>query len=329
MTTLRPLPDWFTTAEEANPGILERIAAATRNLKLPLKVALPPTEAFWFLLNSMQIANRANRDGMHANALAITRQCLEAISILELGLVPSAEAVTLLERWQDEKVSAGEIRKWLEEHVWTSYGQGLWSEAWADFMGKLCKAIQPYPHYSPKLAQWQARLHEVRDEPQDEGITAIIECGPATYDPQKATRITLFHALISFALARIWIVHNRATDAAFEALIERLRVALGKSRYLDGNHTKWDEQFWAMMWFKDGNHAPSRQRGSTIHLNVKRVIYFYQRTIYNPAQVRGNEQQQNLHGHGGHNSSGVCGMDSLDCSPGWSFATRTARSGSN
>ena len=257
MTAPNAPPDWFTTAEEANPRILERVASATCNLQLPLQISLMPRQAFWFLVNSMQLANRANRERMHANALSITRQCLEAISVLELGLAQTAGAASLLERWESERANAGEIRKWLEGNLWGSYGPGLWSERWADFMGKLCKAIQPYAHYSPKLAQWQSRLHGVREDPKDGGIIAIVECGSNAYDPQKATRITLFHALLSFALARIWIANNRAADPASEALIERLRVALGRSHYLDGDHTKWDEQFWAMLWFKDGNDCPS------------------------------------------------------------------------
>jgi hypothetical protein len=203
----------------------------------------------------MQLANRANRDGMHANALSITRQCLEAISVIELGLAQSSDASPLLEKWEAEKASAGELRKWLEENVWASYGTGLWSETWADFMGKLCKAIQPYAHYSPKLAQWQNRILR-SDKSKDGSTTLIVEYGARSYDPQKATRITLFHGLIYFALGRILIAHNHTAGPEFESLIDSLRVALSKSVYLDGHRTKWDEQFWAMMWFTDGNHCP-------------------------------------------------------------------------
>jgi hypothetical protein len=251
-----PPPDWFATAEDANPKILERIASATDELKLPIQIKFLPRQAFWFLANSMQLANRANREGMHANALSITRPCLEAISVIELGLAQSTDANRLLGRWEAEKTSAGELRRWLEDNVWAGYGTGLWSETWADFMGKLCKAIQPYAHYSPKLAQWQNRIVKVSGETQNGDTTLIVEYGARSYDPQKATRITLFHGLIYFALARIWIAHRHTADPEFESLIERLRIALGKSRYLDGDHTKWEEQFWAMLWFTDGNHCP-------------------------------------------------------------------------
>jgi hypothetical protein len=41
-------------------------------------------------------------------------------------------------------------------------------------------------------------------------------------------------------------------DKHFAALLHRLRVALGKSRYLGGHQTDWSQQFWAMMWRGDG-----------------------------------------------------------------------------
>jgi hypothetical protein len=251
----RIIPDWFTLAEDANPKIMQRLSAATERLNLPVQVAALPRQALWFLMNSVYMANLANREGMHANALSITRQCLEAISIIELGLAQTPDASQLLRRWESDSASAGELRKWLEQNVWPGYGAGLWSEPWPDFMGKLCKAIQPYAHYSPMLAQWQGRLHQIGKDP-DGGYTAVLECGPRTYDPQKATRITLFHSLVGFALARVWIANHRSVDLEFESLIEQLRDELGKSRYLDGNQTNWDQQFWAMLWFADGDHCP-------------------------------------------------------------------------
>ena len=123
---------------------------------------------------------------MHANALSITRQCLEAISVIELGLAQVPGASQVLLRWEADKESAGEVRKWLEANVWPAYGHGLWSEPWADFMGKLAKAIQPYAHYSAKLAQWQMRVREFSRNGEQGELHAIVECGPRNYDPQKS-----------------------------------------------------------------------------------------------------------------------------------------------
>lgn len=75
---------------------------------------------------------------------------------------------------------------------------------------------------------------------------------PRAYDAQKATRITLFHALLSYLLGRIWLAANPA-DTEFSAIIARLGAALGKSRYLDGHQTNWGQQFWAMVWERGGN----------------------------------------------------------------------------
>ena len=43
------------------------------------------------------------------------------------------------------------------------------------------------------------------------------------------------------------------SDKEFSALMNRLRVALGKSRYLDGHQTDLSQQFWAMLWERGGN----------------------------------------------------------------------------
>jgi hypothetical protein len=80
---------------------------------------------------------------------------------------------------------------------------------------------------------------------------AILEMRPRAYDAQKATRITLFHALLHYKLGRIWLTAN-PTDEKFAALMTDMGIALGKSRYLDGHQTNWGQQFWAMVWERGG-----------------------------------------------------------------------------
>lgn len=249
-------PAWFVLSEEVRPLTLERLAESLDRLSLPLQVRTSPLQAFWFLSNSLYLASEANEKGMHANSLSITRQCIEAISVIELGLsqVPGAEQVLL--RWEKEEKSAGELRKWLESNAWPTYGQGLWSEPWSDFMGKLAKAVQRYAHYSTKLAQWQMRVREFNRDGEEGELHAVVEYGPSNYDPQKATRITLYHALLIFTLARIWLATAGRSDTAFGALVDKLRIALGKSAYLDGEGTDWDQQFWSLLFFNDGPQAP-------------------------------------------------------------------------
>jgi hypothetical protein len=179
---------------------LQRLAESLDKLSLPLQIRTSPLQAFWFLSNSLFLASEANERGMHANSLSITRQCLEAISVIELGLSQVSGAEQVLLRWEADRELPGNIRKWLEANVWPKYGNGLWSESWSDFMGKLAKAIQPYAHYSAKLAQWQMRVREFSRNGEDDELHAIVECGPRNYDPQKATLITLYHALLIFTL---------------------------------------------------------------------------------------------------------------------------------
>ncbi|MDP4006821.1 hypothetical protein [Methylobacterium sp. NEAU K] len=248
----RQTPEWFTLTEEAAPQITERIAAAMAAIHMVPQVKSAPMLAHWFILDTLLLANQANRDGMHANALALTRQCIEAISIIELGLCGHPDAEAILLRWDADELTAGKLRAWLQANVWPSYGSGLWSEPWYTFMREFAGAVQPYAHYGRGLAQWQLRLHRFYGaNTPDAASHAIIEMRPRAYDAQKATRITLFHALLSYVLGRIWLAAN-PTDAGLAALITQLGAALGKSRYLDGHQTDWGQQFWAMVWERSG-----------------------------------------------------------------------------
>ena len=245
---------WFDIGERLTKPTFDRIASAVSELSLPIGVRQFPLSAFWFFLDSANLANQANREGMHANALVLTRQCVEAMSVIEVGLSTATGAADVLRRWNEDLESPGGLRKWLSVHAWPSYGQGLWAEPWTDFMGRVAKAVQPYAHYSAHLAQWQERLHVVKKV--GGGFEAIIEARPRAYDAQKATRITLFHSLMVFALARVWLATRGHNDSDFAILTDEFRRALGSSRYLDGHETNWDRQFWAYIFFKSGSPQP-------------------------------------------------------------------------
>lgn len=248
----RPAPEWFPLAEEANPQVMRRIASAVEANAMALQVKSAAMLAHWFVLDTLLLANQANRDGMHANALALTRQCVEATGVIELGICGHPDAEAQLLKWDDDRLNPGKLRAWLQDNVWPSYGSGLWSEPWFTFMREFAAAVQPYAHYGRSLAHWQLRLHHVADTSDDPeaALHAIIEMRPRAYDAQKATRITLFHAILTYALGRIWMAAN--DDADFAALINRLGTALGKSRYLDGHQTDWSQQFWANVWLRSG-----------------------------------------------------------------------------
>jgi len=245
----RDRPEWLIQSDEAFDPTHKRMAKALQNHDLPVQLANTPLQALWFFVSSMGLAYDANKEGMHANALSLTRQCIETLSLVELGISRHAGRETILKRWEDGKVSPGQLRQWLAKNLWPTYGSGIWQEDWETFMGHLARAVQPYAHYTPQLAQWQSRIHFMN--PSDR--TALIELGPKAYDPQKATRITLYHAILNYTLARVWLARFGKDDPDFSAQINRLGRAIGKSRYLDGNSTNWEQQFWAMVFKKDGS----------------------------------------------------------------------------
>lgn len=249
----RSIPDWFKITDTATSAVMQRIASAASANTMTLQVRSSPTLAHWFVVDTLLLANQANREGMHANALALTRQCIEAISVVELGVCKHPGAEGMLLKWDADQAKAGDLRKWLQANVWPTYGPGLWTEPWSVFMREFASAIQPYAHYGRNLAQWQLRLHRAFEDAgsPDGAMHGLVEIRPRAYDSQKATRITLFHALLTYVLGRVWIASNPG-DGDFDALIGRLGTALGKSRYLDGHATDWSQQFWAMLWERGG-----------------------------------------------------------------------------
>ena len=249
---VRPIPEWFKLTDATTSETMKRIADAVASNNMALQVKFAPILAHWFMLDSLFLANQANRDGMHANALALTRQCIEAVGVIELGICGHANAEAVLAQWGEDRITPGKLRAWLQDNVWKNYGNGLWNEPWAVFMHEFAAAIQPYAHYGRSLAQWQLRLHRLPTATESgEDLTAIIEMRPRAYDAQKATRITLYHALLTYVLGRVWMAAN-PSDAGFNALIGSFGIALGKSRYLDGYSTDWGKQFWAMIWERNG-----------------------------------------------------------------------------
>ena len=157
----RPTPEWFQYADDVTADVMHRVTEAVTANAMSQQVRYLPTLAHWFVLDSLLLANQANREGMHANALALTRQCVEAISVIELGICghPGSEATLL--KWEADEMTPGKLRAWLQAHVWPQYGTGLWNETWSIFMREFAAAVQPYAHYSSPLSQWQYRLHRL------------------------------------------------------------------------------------------------------------------------------------------------------------------------
>jgi hypothetical protein len=245
-------PAWFKVGEPLiwpTLGLAYQIVSARRTGSLNLD-SIPELAAI-HLAHCMEASIEANRKGRHAVAVCLVRQCVKATTIIEVGLQETAYRNSLLEAWDDETKSQGAIRKPLEQDVWPQYGTGLWSETWSDFFGEFARAVQPYAHYSQSLRGWQIAIalgNRLRQTP-DGNYQFIAQIGLNTYDGTKATRITLLHCLIAWAMARI-ILANGADERIDLNHINQLGTEIGKSELLGGGSLKWHEEFWPHMFDK-------------------------------------------------------------------------------
>lgn len=195
----------------------------------------------------LELSERENRKGHHAISMCILRQCIEAFSIIEVGLnsnIPWADGI--LEKWHDNAITLGKIRKELEAQAWTLYGKGLWSESWSKFFSQLAGAVQPYAHYTRDLQAWQMQVLQTPAafRKADGGIQLYAKIGPNTYDADKATRVTLYQTVLLWAVGRI-ILGNSSDPRLPKDKLLNLGTALSKAPELGLGHWSWEEQFWA------------------------------------------------------------------------------------
>jgi len=193
------------------------------------------------------VSEGENRKGHHAVSMCILRQCIESLSIIELGLCQDINwANSILSGWHENTISLGKIRKELEQNVWAIYGKGLWSESWSEFFAELAGAVQPYAHYTRDLQAWQLEILKSPEasRTEDGGIVLYAKIGPDTYDADKATRITLYQIVLIWAVGRV-VMANARDSRLQEDKILKLGVALSKAPELGLGRLSWREQFWA------------------------------------------------------------------------------------
>jgi len=195
----------------------------------------------------LELSERENRKGHHAISMCILRQCIEALSIIEVGLNSNiAWADGILEKWHGNAITLGKIRKQLQVQAWPLYGKGLWAESWSEFFSQLSSAVQPYAHYTRDLLAWQMQiLHTpTASREVDSGIVLNAKIGPNTYDADKATRVTLYQTVLLWAVGRIILENSNDSRLPKDKLLN-LGNALSKAQELGLGHWSWEEQFWA------------------------------------------------------------------------------------
>ena len=151
-------PKWLTFTDKLI-GPLFPIASGVLDSKKSANMHLSqiPTMALFHLFGCLYASIEANERGQHSVAICLIRQCVEALTLIDLGLQEPSYREPLLEKWETGKKSHGEIRKALEQDIWPNYGHGLWDEPWREYFGNLARAVQPYAHYSPEVMGWQMR----------------------------------------------------------------------------------------------------------------------------------------------------------------------------
>jgi hypothetical protein len=196
-------------------------------------------------INCLKLSIETNKNGQHAVAICLIRQCVEALTVIELGFLHEYHiSTTLIDSWINGSKTSGEIRKQLERDIWHRYGLGLWEESWSNYFGAFCKAIQPYAHYSRELQGWQMALvtNTVQGD-QDGNYIFLAKVGLNTYEANKASRITLLHCLLSWTLGKI--ITENVDMPQLKALIINLQHALAASEELCKGKLDWYQQFWA------------------------------------------------------------------------------------
>ncbi len=207
-------------------------------------------------IHCLNLSVETNRKGQHAVSICLLRQCAEALTVIEVGLVHDAAfSSSLLAAWLNGSKTSGATRKELAQKVWPQYGVGLWQESWSEFVAEFGQALHPYAHYSPELQAWQIALATDKPhEDRDGNYLFLGKVGLETYEANKATRITLLHVLLSYMLGRI-VVENEGVPELRRDEISQLGTAIAESPELYHGKISWHQQFWAHEFTNPNPHA--------------------------------------------------------------------------
>ena len=241
-------PKWLELGEPLIGSILAIAKTTLEQSQLAdFDLAQIPVLSVYHFASSLDTSIDANQKGRHSVAISLTRHCIEALTLIDVGLQDEAFALPLLDKWRDGKKNSGNLRQGLEKSIWPRYGTGLWDEPWGEFFGNLSRAVQPYAHCSRELLEWQfAVLNHSCGE-------AKFTVAVGAYDPLKASRITLLHVLVGWTLGRL-LLENRSnpTVTAISRDICELGKALGSSKLLV-KQKDWSLELLPNLLFKSGS----------------------------------------------------------------------------
>lgn len=239
---------WLQIGQSLAPQVLETIDKVLGTSTLPNPdLANAPRLALYHLNACLNASIEQNRASQPAVAMALLRQCVEALTVIEAGLQSERISGQLLAQWCDGKLTTGGLRKELSTNAWPSYGPGLWTESWHEFFGNLAASVHPYAHYSPDLQQWQLAVVAY-----DGQSRTIVMTGAQTADPVKASRVTLLHSLLIWTLARILAAtYPKHVGDEMRCAIHELGASLASSKLLF-RACDWATQLLPHVMFRPG-----------------------------------------------------------------------------
>lgn len=200
-------------------------------------------------LESVVASRMANEGGAHAVAVGLLRHAIEALNIVAISICHNPRKVAILQQWNDEKISQGDVRKILENEVWPLEPfTGLWNQSWTEFWRSLNKSVQPYAHFSPLMLRWH-----VKAEMRDGKLLFWINHPEGDAEQYKGDRIAYFQLLVFWTFAEIVRVFNAALKddlTSLAALADEGRQKLSTSPFFFKDE-EWDIQLLPFVFPKD------------------------------------------------------------------------------
>ncbi|MBZ0320871.1 MAG: hypothetical protein K8L91_30940 [Anaerolineae bacterium] len=208
-----------------------------------------PYASLLHFAHSLETSMVTNEAGKHSVAICLLRQCVETVTLIDIGLQETTFSEPLLASWKAGKKSHGELRAKLEENIWPNYGTGFWDENWTEYFRNFAGAVQPYAHYTQGLMGWQFSVVDTNLS-KSQYLASLDLLGG--YDPLKASRITLFHSILGWTLGRLLLTHGKNQDVLDrEDKILDWGKSLASSKLLF-HKENWGVQLLADVFFKSG-----------------------------------------------------------------------------
>jgi len=202
-------PDYWEKTHEPQNLELQAVVRGSWADRPPisdLHLRFIPHYAGKHCLESVRLSRLANEGGAHAVAVGLLRDGVEALSLVALAISHDPDKVRLLNRWDEERLSAGELRQYLEAQVWPRVSiTGLWGESWASFWTSLAQSVQPYAHFSPLRMRWHQHVQII-----DGKWRIWINHPSGDFEIYRAARVVAFQLLLFRAFAELVCVFDAA-----------------------------------------------------------------------------------------------------------------------